>query len=67
MAELYPLLQKNQLDKEISNIVLHYIDGKIEIEIIVQKPQNEKSLAALNNACKQCKDVRSITVNQKLM
>ncbi len=67
MAELYPLLQKNQVDKDISNIVLHYIDGKIEIEIIVAQPQNDKSLAALNDACKQCKDVRSITVNQKLM
>ena len=67
MAELYPLLQQNQVDKDISNIVLHYIDGKVEVEIIVAKPQNDKSLAALNDACKQCKDVRSITVNQKLM
>ncbi len=67
MAELYPLLQQNNADKDISNIVLHYIDGKVEVEIIVAKPQNEKSLAALSDACKQCKDVRSITVNQKLM
>ncbi len=67
MAELYPLLQKNQVDNDISNIVLHYIDGKVEIEIFVTKPQNENILGALSNACKQCKDIRSVTVNQKLM
>ena len=67
MAELYPLLQQNDLDKDINNIVLHYIDGKVEVEIIVAKPQSDKSLAALNDACKQCKYVRSISVNQKLM
>ncbi len=67
MAELYPLLQQNQVDNDISNIVLHYIDGKVEIEIFVTKPQNEKSLSALNVACKQCKGIRSVTVNQKLM
>ena len=67
MAELYPLLQQNQLDKDISNIVLHYIDGKVEIEIFVTKAQDKKSLTALNNACKQCGDIRSVAINQKLI
>ena len=67
MTELYPLLQKNGIDQDILNIVLHYIDGKIEIEIFLNKSQDDKKLMALQDACKSCKDVRSVTVNQKLI
>jgi cation diffusion facilitator family transporter len=67
MAELYPLLKKFNIDQDISNIVLHYIDGKVEIEIFLNKSQNAQDLTSLIAACKSCKGVRSVTVNQKLM
>lgn len=67
MAELYPKLQQVGIDQAIRNIVLHYIDGKIEVEILLNKPQKDEKLKVLQDACRSCNDVRSVTVNLKLI
>ncbi len=66
MAEIYPHIQKSGLDKSIRNIVLHYIDGKIEIEMFINEHQNENVLENLKTACKTCDGVRSIIFHQQL-
>ncbi|MEE9310509.1 MAG: cation diffusion facilitator family transporter [Cocleimonas sp.] len=66
MAEIYPHIQKAELDKNIHNIVLHYIDGKLEIEIFINDHHDEEVLKSLKAACKTCDGVRSISIHQKL-
>ncbi len=65
MAEIYPHIQKAGLDQNIRNIILHYIDGNIEIEIFINEPKDEKILESMKTACKTCDGVRSITIYQQ--
>jgi len=65
MAKIYPHLKSAGLDKNIRNIVLHYIDGKIEIEIFINEVQDEKMLESIKDACKTCDEVRSISIHQQ--
>lgn len=67
MQEIYPLLKQTNIDQDISNIVLHYIDGKVEIEIFLNNSHDANIIAEIKSACSKYKDLRSITVNQKLM
>jgi len=66
MATIYPAIQQVGIDQDIRNIVLHYIDGKIEIEIFLKNSVTPDKLEALQEACKQCPDIRSVTIYQQL-
>ena len=66
MAKIFPHIQNAKLDKNIRNIVLHYIDGKIEIEIFINASLQDNQLEALKNACETYDDVRSINIHQQL-
>ena len=66
MAEIYPHIQNAGIDQNIRNIVLHYIDGKIEIEIFIHGQQKESALENLKNACHTCDEVRSIIIHQQI-
>jgi len=66
MAKIFPHIQNAKLDKNIRNIVLHYIDGKIEIEIFINASLQDNQLEALKNVCGTCDDVRSINIHQQL-
>ncbi len=66
MAKIYPQIKEAGLDQNIRNIVLHYIDGKIEIEIFLSDLQDESKLTSLKDACKTCDEVRSVNIHQQL-
>ncbi len=67
LRQIYPEIQKNGLDQDIRNIVLHYVNGKIEIEIFVKHPHDQQQLEQLIESCKGCKDIHSISVHQQLV
>ncbi len=62
MKSLYPLIQKHSLDKHVNSINLHYIKGKIEIEIVLKEQQPESVLAAFKFDCEELKDTRNISI-----
>ena len=66
MSIIYPLIKETGIAEDIINIVLHYIDGKIEIEIYLRQPHDDNVLKELKDACKSCKEIRSIGIYQKL-
>ena len=66
MAMIYPHIQEAGIDQDIRNIVLHYIDGKIEIEIFLSGKQDESKLALLKDACKTCDEIRAVNIHQQL-
>lgn len=66
MAQIYPEIQKTGMAEDIRNILLHYINGKIEIEIYLSGMLEKESLEALKNACENNENVRSVLVYQHL-
>jgi len=72
MAQIYPDIQKTDIADDIRNIVLHYINGKIAVEIYlasdVNHTQNDEQnkQKVLNDACSGCDAVRSVSVYQEL-
>ncbi len=66
MAKIYPHIKEAGLDQSIRNIVLHYIDGKIEIEIFLSGLKDESKLTILKDACKTCDEVRAVNIHQQL-
>lgn len=61
MQKLYPLIQKHKLEDNISNINLHYINGKIEVEIMLDRHHQDK-IAEFKSECEKFDELRSISV-----
>lgn len=66
MAKIYPFLKETGVDQHINNIVLHYIDGRIEIEIFLSMYYDEITLNRLTDVSNNFEEIRSISVHQKL-
>ena len=66
MKQLDPKLQKIGLADNIVNIALHYLDGKIDIEIYLKTTFNEEAITVLIDDCKSCDAVGSVAVHQNL-
>lgn len=69
MAEIYPGIQTTGIADDIRNIVLHYIDGKVDVEIYLsdkRKDNKNNAQKTLADACNKCNAVRSVNVYQQL-
>ncbi len=66
MKQLTPQLQKTGLADNILNIVLHYLDGKIDIEIYLNTLPSNENMTVLMESCKSCKAVGVVSVHQKI-
>jgi cation diffusion facilitator family transporter len=66
MAKIYPHIKVLHLDKDIKNIILHYINGKIEIEIILSSSPENEVLLALKTEFEKLTEIRSVIVLQQL-
>ena len=62
MTKLYPIMQKHSLDESIHSINLHYINGKIDAELVLNKSHHDVNLAAFKADCEEISEVRSIKV-----
>jgi len=66
LQQIYPEIQKTGLDQDIRNIILHYINGQIEIEVFLNSQYDEQQLELLKQACRYCEDIQSISIHQQL-
>ena len=66
MKRIYPKIQEVGLEQHITNIVLHYINGKIEVEIFLDMDANTDNVEQLRNACCEDEDIRSVMFYQKI-
>ena len=60
MVKLYPIIQKHSLNESVHSINLHYIKGKIEVELVLNTVQHEGIIAALKADCEALDEVRYI-------
>lgn len=65
MAKIYPAIQSLNLDNNINNILLHYINGQLEIEFIMKNALSTDTLESLKAACEKLEEIRSVTVLQQ--
>ena len=67
MAQLYPQLEKSGVAENIGNIVLHYLGGKIDVEIYLKAMPSDDNTTDLINSCKYCESVGKVSVHQKII
>lgn len=63
---LYPSIQNSELTKSIRNIILHYLDGEIDIEIYLSSTPNKEQTQSLISGCESCEYVRTVSVHLQL-
>lgn len=66
MTKLYPIMQKHSLDESIHSINLHYIKGKIEVELVLNKTHHVGILAAFKADCEEIDQIRSINLYHQM-
>lgn len=66
MIKLYPILQKHSIDEDIHSINLHYINGKIEVELVINKTRHNNVVSNLKTDCEALDEIRSMTVLQRI-
>ena len=66
MKLLYPLLQKHAIENNVHSINLHYVNGKIEVELVVDKVFHEGVIAALKSDTESLDGVRSLGVFHRI-
>jgi len=62
IAKLYPIMQKHSIDENIHSINLHYVNGKIEVELVLNEANSSGILAILKADCEAFDEVRSVVV-----
>ncbi|MCL4108351.1 UNVERIFIED_CONTAM: hypothetical protein GTU68_065379 [Idotea baltica] len=66
MKTLYPILQKHSIDNNVHSINLHYINGKIEVELVLNEELEQSIVAAIKADGEQIETVRSLTVLSRI-
>jgi hypothetical protein len=67
MAKLCPQLERCGVAENIGNIVLHYLGGKIDVEIYLNAMPSNDNITALIASCKSCESVGKVSVHQKII
>lgn len=62
MTKLYPLIQKHSLEENVHSINLHYIKGKIEVELVLTDSQAEGVLNALTADIEDLEEIRNLKI-----
>lgn len=66
MKKLYPIMQNHSIDDNVHSINLHYINGKIEVELVLNKSHHEGVLEAFKIECEALDEVRSISIFNRI-
>jgi len=62
-----PLLDEYELTENFNKMLLHYLDGSIEIEFFLNKGEyNKDNVAAFITACQKIQDVSLVSVHQQI-
>ena len=66
LEQLKPIFDEMGFAEHLDNIILHYLDGMIEIEITLAVPPSQENLAALNQRCGTLPNIRNIRIVHNL-
>lgn len=66
LTQLQPILESTGLQKELDNLVLHFLNGQLELELTLSEPTELAVLQQLQQACCEIDGVRCIRILQNL-
>ena len=66
MKSIYPEIQAQKLDQDIRNIILHYVDGKVEVEVFFRSSHSVEKLQTLKNSINELEYIRSVNILQQV-
>ena len=66
LSQLQAILLSVELSFLPNNLTLHYLDGKIELELNLDEKPTDEQLNKINEQCKGINNVRSIRISQIL-
>ena len=66
LKQVAPILEEAGLADRLDNIILHYLDGQIEIELTLEEQPDEETLAKLSRQCNELAGIRNIRIMQNL-
>ena len=67
LAQIEPTLVAAQLTYSTTNITLHYLDGKVEIELCLDEKPSSDQLTTITNVCNSITNVRNVRISQRLI
>ena len=62
IAQIYPYILEAKLQESVKNITLHYINGYIEVEILLNQSHSETTLFTLKEQCENIKEIKSLSI-----
>jgi hypothetical protein len=66
MQQIQPVLNECGLEDAIDNIVLHYLEGQIEVELNLTKSIGQSTLIQLTQQCTAIEGIRTVQAKQCL-
>ena len=66
LKQVEPILENAGLADKMDNLILHYLDGQIEIELTLNGMPDEDTLAILSRQCSELAGIRNIRIMQNL-
>ena len=66
LKQVEPILENAGLADKMDNLILHYLDGQIEIELTLNGMPDEDTLAILGRQCSELAGIRNIRIMQNL-
>ncbi|PWR00113.1 cation diffusion facilitator family transporter [Leucothrix pacifica] len=62
LKQLKPVLKEVGLADQLDNVILHYLDGQIEVEITLSEAPSQRVLAQLQQHCSALANIRNVRV-----
>ena len=66
LSSITPIFESSGLNILIENTVIHYLDGKIELEVFISKVGEQSKMRSAENQCLQIHGVNKVTFIQKV-
>lgn len=66
LSSIAPIFESAGMSNLIENIVIHYLDGKIELEVFINKIVEQSKMLSAENQCLQIHGVNKVTFIQKV-
>lgn len=66
LQSINPILEQHQVTEIVDNIVIHYLDGNIKLEISFTQPLGTSDTNAIKQLCKEVLGVSKVAILQRL-
>ena len=66
LQSINPILEQYQVAESVENIVIHYLDGDIKLEVSLNKPLDPSVASSIKKRCAETAGINKVAILQKL-